>query len=111
MEDNRDEFLVQQFFNDSQIKVEDDGFTRNVMRHLPDRARRLNCVWTAVCAVIGIILLIRINVIDTVTAALRETFGGFFTQNIAPLNTLSLLFMLSTILFVGGCGVIVRDRF
>lgn len=111
MEDNRDELLVQRFFNDSQIKVEDDGFTRSVMRRLPDRVRRLNRIWTAVCAIAGIILLIRVNVIDTVTAALREAFSGFFTQYIAPLNTLSLLFMLSTLIFVGGCGVIVRDRF
>ena len=44
---------MQQFFNQQRFDVEDNGFSHRVMRMLPDRARRLNRLWTAVCTVVA----------------------------------------------------------
>ena len=61
MADDRDELLVRKFFEDNAVEVPDDGFTRRVMRRLPDRERRLSRIWAAVCAVAGVLMLLKFN--------------------------------------------------
>lgn len=42
MTDNNDDVLVKKFFSENRIDVPDDGFSRRVMRRLPDRTRRIS---------------------------------------------------------------------
>ena len=58
--DDRDELLVSKFFDENKIDVADNGFSRRVTRRLPDRERRLNRIWTAVCLALGSIGLARL---------------------------------------------------
>ena len=44
-----DEQLLQRFFSEHTAEIADEGFSAQVMQQLPQRARRLNRVWTAVC--------------------------------------------------------------
>lgn len=59
MTDNNDDVLVKKFFSENRIDVPDDGFSRRVMRRLPDRTRRISRLWTAVCVVIGLLIFFR----------------------------------------------------
>lgn len=63
MDNLEDDKLIARFFNDNAVSVEDNGFSRRVMHSLPDRATRLNRVWTAVCAVALVIVAVKMNVI------------------------------------------------
>ena len=53
MDEKRDELLVRKFFEENKIEIPDAGFSRRVMRRLPDRTRRLNRNWTAICVAVG----------------------------------------------------------
>ena len=61
MTDNHiDEKLIASFFEAHQIgEIEDRGFSRRVMRRLPEsRMRRLNTVWTLLCMVAVVVYFI-----------------------------------------------------
>lgn len=57
MNDINDDLLVRKFFEDNRISVTDNGFSQRVMQRLPRRARRLNRIWTVICAVAGLIFV------------------------------------------------------
>ena len=40
MTETTDDKLLQQFFSDNRKEIEDNGFSRRVMHHLPDRYYR-----------------------------------------------------------------------
>ena len=52
MTDN-DDRLIAQFMTEHKPQVADMGFTRRVMRHLPQHTDRLNRYWTLFCFAIG----------------------------------------------------------
>jgi hypothetical protein len=54
-----DNQLLEQFFQPARdYKVEDRGFTDQVMKLLPDRAMRLSQWWTAACLLLGVVLFV-----------------------------------------------------
>lgn len=57
MNDIQDEKLVERFLMQGRIDVPDRGFSRRVMRRLPDRTARLTRWWTALCAVVGVVVV------------------------------------------------------
>ena len=48
MTENNDKLLID-FFAENRQEIPDNGFTRRVMRHLPDRTRRISQVWVTFC--------------------------------------------------------------
>lgn len=58
MDEKRDELLVRKFFEENKIEIPDAGFSRRVMRRLPDRTRRLNRIWTAICVAVGVVMCV-----------------------------------------------------
>lgn len=111
MTDNRDELLVQRFFEENAIEVEDRGFTKRVMRRLPDRASRLSRIWTAICAVIAVVLVVKANAIAVLTSIFGDVVGGLVEQYLPSLNLPIIFLSLTALLFVGGCGAIMKDNF
>lgn len=57
MEDNKDILLNKLFEEAAKTEIDDNGFTRQVMRRLPSRAERYNHIWTGVCVSLAVILL------------------------------------------------------
>ena len=53
MTDNNEQ-LIQDFFAEHMPEIEDNGFTERVMRRLPVPVRRINRIWTAICAAAGV---------------------------------------------------------
>ncbi|MCD7900012.1 MAG: DUF5056 domain-containing protein [Bacteroides sp.] len=51
-----DDKLLKQFFTEHKQEVVDDGFSKRVMMHLPDKAWRISSIWTSVCTALAIIL-------------------------------------------------------
>ena len=65
-----DDILVRQFFNEHTEEIADHGFSKRVMRHLPDRAVRLNRIWTAICIVVGIAFFVAVKGWNVIAEAL-----------------------------------------
>ena len=58
MTENNDKLLID-FFAENRQEIPDNGFTRRVMRHLPDRTRRISQVWVTFHAGISAVLCFR----------------------------------------------------
>jgi TRAP-type C4-dicarboxylate transport system permease small subunit len=46
---DKDELLIDKFFAEQKQSVEDDGFSKNVMRKLPSKASRYSRIWSTIC--------------------------------------------------------------
>ena len=55
MTENNDKLLID-FFAENRQEIPDNGFTRRVMRHLPDRTRRISQVWVTFCFTLALVL-------------------------------------------------------
>ena len=109
MENGRDELLVRKFFDDNQIDVPDNGFSRRVMRRLPGRARRLNRVWTAVCAVVGVVLFVMFDWIDRIRSFVVDVAGCVSLPPWSPDGLYLLWLLLLSVIFLSGYKVLVED--
>ncbi len=59
-----DDVMLTQFFAEQRQKIADNGFSDRVMRQLPQRAKRFNRVWTAVCAAAAVAFFVLFNGLD-----------------------------------------------
>lgn len=109
MADDRDELLVRKFFEDNAVEVPDDGFTRRVMRRLPDRERRLSRIWAAVCAVAGVLMLLKFNWLGVLASYIGSLVKGIGlpSDDIGSyaLALVSVLFLI----FLGGYKVLSEE--
>ncbi len=109
MADDRDELLVRKFFEDNAVEVPDDGFTRRVMRRLPDRERRLSRIWAAVCAVAGVLMLLKFNWLGVLVSYIGSLVKGIGlpSDDIGSyaLALVSVLFLI----FLGGYKVLSEE--
>jgi hypothetical protein len=88
-----DEQLLAQFFAEHPIEVEDRGFTNRVMRRLPDRSRKLNRIWTVICALAAVAVFILTKGWITITGALQ----GLLTDAVTGASQVSVLSVMVTL--------------
>ena len=69
-----DDKLLKQFFGEQKQEIEDNGFSRRVMRNLPGRNHRLVQAWGAACAVVCVILFFTLGGLQATISTLREVF-------------------------------------
>jgi hypothetical protein len=72
-----DDELLKQLFSGQKQEIADNGFTRRVIRHLPDRRKRLATLWMMVfCSLCAIILFFALGGIEIITGILHETVAS-----------------------------------
>lgn len=98
--DNKDT-LLQEFFSGSKQDIADNGFSRRVMHHLPDRKRRLTQKWTVLVAIIGVLFFFWRGGLETVWGTLREVFNSMLQYQFAQFDTKSMLIAAVVLLFLG----------
>lgn len=99
MTENNDKLLAD-FFAENRQEIADNGFTRRVMHHLPDRTHRISQVWTAFCFTLAIVLFFAFDGLQLVLGTLRETFTAAFQSGIGELDPKSLLIAGIVLLFL-----------
>lgn len=72
-----DDKLITLFFEEQMPDKHDDGFSRKVMRRLPDKTRNLSRLWTMICSVAGVALFLLIDGIDSLRIGLGNVLGDF----------------------------------
>ena len=98
MTDNNDykDKLLEDFFAARRHEVADNGFTRRVMRRLPQRHNRLAQVWNTLA------LFVAVGGVQVVWATLQEAFIGLVEQGAtADVDPRSLLIAGGVLLFLG----------
>ena len=88
MMENDDKLLVD-FFAGQRQEIPDNGFTRRVMRRLPDRTLWISQIWVAFCFTLALVL-----------GTLRETFTAAAQSGVAELDSKSLLTAGIVLLFL-----------
>lgn len=73
-----DELLLQQFFAVNTMEVPDNGFSRRVMRRLPQGARRMNNLWTAICWLGGLVLFLLFDGVAAVRSGVVNILGNLY---------------------------------
>ena len=56
-----DDKLLTSFFAEHRQEIADNGFSRRVLRHLPDRSRHLAQIWTAFCFTLALVLFVSLD--------------------------------------------------
>lgn len=72
-----DEKLIMQFFEEQMPDKHDEGFSKRVMRRLPDKTRHLSQLWTMICSVAGVVFFLLIDGIDSLRIGLGNVLGDF----------------------------------
>lgn len=90
MTDNRDDILIKKFFEENITEIEDNGFSRRVMRRLPGRASRTNRIWTALCAMAGIAVFIIFRGWEYLTTYFYDVTADIFTMEVQQINPVTL---------------------
>ena len=104
MTDNNDykDKLLEDFFAARRHEVADNGFTRRVMRRLPQRHNRLAQVWNTLCILLAAAMFVAVGGVQVVWATLQEAFIGLVEQGAtADVDPRSLLIAGGVLLFLG----------
>ncbi len=101
MTETTDDKLLQKFFSDNRKEIEDNGFSRRVMHHLPDRYYRISQLWSLFCFTLAIVLFFVLDGLQLVLATLRETFTSALESGAAEIDPKSLVIVAVVLLYFG----------
>ena len=101
MTETTDDKLLQQFFSDNRKEIEDNGFSRRVMHHLPDRDYRISQLWSLFCFTLAVVLFFVLDGLQLVLGALRETFTSAVESGAAELDLKSLIIAAVVLVYLG----------
>jgi hypothetical protein len=104
-----DDKLLKRFFSEHKQEIEDNGFSRRVMKSLPDHSLRISNVWTTCCGVLSVILFFALGGLQAIGDVLRETFTSAIQYGAANLDLRSLSIAATVLLFFGVRSIIAAD--
>ena len=96
-----DDKMINQFFQSEKKEVKDNGFSRRVMRNLPDRGEKISKIWVAFCTAAGIILFFLFDGLEAILNILHEAFNGAMQTGIAHIDIKSLLIATIVLISLG----------
>ena len=92
-----DDKLLTSFFAEHRQEIADNGFSRRVLRHLPDRSRHLAQIWTAFCFTLALVLFVSLDGVQL----MRETFDTAIRSGASELDPKSLIIAGVVLLYFG----------
>ncbi len=101
MTETTDDKLLQQFFSDNRKEIEDNGFSRRAMHHLPNRYYRISQLWSLFCFTLAVVLFFVLDGLQLVLGALRETFTSAIQSGAAELDPKSLIIVAVVLVYLG----------
>lgn len=105
---DKDDILIQQFMSEHAPIVEDRGFSRRVMRHLPRRSSQRNLWWTVFCIVVGVLVVMATNSV-TRFIHIAEGFWGDVIGAASPGGSIGLSAIVITLVVMVAAVVMVTD--
>lgn len=96
-----DDKLLKQLFSAHKQEIADNGFSRRVIKNLPDRSLRISRIWTACCGALALILFFALDGLQAIGSLLRETFMSMVEYGAANLDLKSLAITGTVLLFFG----------
>ncbi|KAA6345467.1 hypothetical protein EZS27_006963 [termite gut metagenome] len=95
-----DDELLKQFFSEQKQEIADNGFSRRVIRHLPDRYKRLATLWIVFCSLCAVILFFAFSGIEIIIGILHKTVASI-VQGDPNLDLKSLFIAVAVLICLG----------
>lgn len=96
-----DDKLLNLFFAEHRQEIADNGFSRRVIRNLPDRSQRLSQIWVTFCFTLALVLFVAFDGLRLVLDTLRETFTTAVHTGATELDPKSLIIAGIVLLYFG----------
>lgn len=97
-----DDKLLNQFFSEQKQEIEDKGFSRRVMHHLPERRRHFSLLWKSIFCVFAVILFLGLGGLPTIISTLREVFVSMAQHLVSgSIDPKSLIIAAVVLTFMG----------
>ena len=106
-----DEVLLEDFFNNCQQEIADNGFTEKVMKGLPVTASWLNKIWSIVCVIACIAFLYFTHPLQGLADSLKMIGTQLHGFNPTPTMLLSVILTLSALTVIGSYSFFQREDF
>ncbi|MDR0658801.1 MAG: DUF5056 domain-containing protein [Mediterranea sp.] len=104
-----DDKLLKRFFSEHKKEINDNGFSRQVMKNLPDRSLKISNVWTTCCGALALILFFMLDGLQTTGDILRETVTSVIQYGATNLDFKSFLIAAAVLLFFGIRSIITAN--
>lgn len=102
--------LLEEFFSEhKQKEIADNGFSRRVMKNLPDRSLRISRILTTCCGAIALILFFALGGLEVICSVLRETFLSMIQYGAENLDLKSVAIAGTVLLFLGVRRILAAD--
>ena len=82
--------LLKDFFAENKREIADNGFSRRVMHHLPDRSNRLARLWTVFVMAVGATLFVTLGGLEAVWETLKDVLIGMINHGATSLYQLGM---------------------
>ena len=109
-----DDELLKHFMDASRLDIEDNGFSDRVMRHLPQRARCMNRIWTAVCCIAAIAVFVLYDgfaELRALTWRMAGDMSGYLASiDLSAMSLTTALSSLAVLALVGLYNVLANQR-
>lgn len=104
--ENNDDILLMMFFDEQRQDIDDNGFSENVMRQLPQQSAQPYIIWQIVCSVAGGIVFILAGGIGMLRTAFLNSCVNMVSYILSiDLSAVSPLMLLAAMF--GICSVTV----
>lgn len=100
MESNEDK-LLREFFAKEKKEIADNGFSRRVMRSLPNRVNRLMQVWAVFVSLVALMLFFAFDGLQAVVSTLRDVFVSMVQSSATNFDPKSLVIAAVVLAFLG----------
>ena len=94
-----DDELLSQFFSAHMSQPQDNGFSERVMRQLPQRARRMNRIWSGICALLAAALFLLLDGVDQLRVV-GSRFVGDAVGYVASFDISALSVVMIVVAFI-----------
>lgn len=101
----KDDILIKRLFSENKQEIEDRGFTRRVMRNLPDKKNRVADIILFICLAVVAALLVASGSLQAIVGVIRETLVSIIQTGIAIFDP-KMLLLAGAVLFFCGLGKI-----
>lgn len=109
-----DDELLEQFFAANMPQPQDDGFSQNVMRQLPQRARKMNRIWSFACALLAAAIFLLFDGIEQlrvlVWRMLGDAAGYVASIDFSVLSPVMIVLAAVVLLVVGLSNLLPTQR-
>ena len=92
--------LLKDFFAENKREIADNGFSRRVMHHLPDRSNRLARLWTVFVMAVGATLFVTLGGLEAVWETLKDVLIGMINHGATSLDPKSII--IATVVLLHG---------